>query len=115
MDIMVSTLHYYCSYHLLLIQTQVYNDDATFWSWIKQVALIIIPLEYRLALLQGNTITSIKMKASSLLKKTNFLCGDHDAEVHFNHSEHSTLNNSTGSHIKFCQQCTLNHLSQGIL
>ncbi|KAG1857126.1 hypothetical protein F4604DRAFT_1931667 [Suillus subluteus] len=58
----------------------VYNDAATFQSQIKQVALAIIPLKYGLALLQGNTIASVKMKASGLLKKTNFLCGDRDAE-----------------------------------
>ncbi|KAG1852601.1 hypothetical protein C8R48DRAFT_777421 [Suillus tomentosus] len=64
----------------MAIVTQVYNDAATFRSWIKQVTLAIVPLKYRLALLQGNTIASVKMKASGLLKKTNFLCGDRDAE-----------------------------------
>ncbi|KAG2737913.1 hypothetical protein P692DRAFT_20883111 [Suillus brevipes Sb2] len=58
----------------------VYNDAATFQSWIKQVVLAVVPLEYGLALLQGNTITSVKTKASGLLKKTNFLHGDCDAE-----------------------------------
>ncbi|KAG2748757.1 hypothetical protein P692DRAFT_20734391, partial [Suillus brevipes Sb2] len=58
----------------------VYNDAATFRSRIKQVALAVVPLEYGLALLQGNTISSVKTKASGLLKKTNFLRGDRDAE-----------------------------------
>ncbi|KAG1765869.1 hypothetical protein EV702DRAFT_1204396 [Suillus placidus] len=53
----------------------VYNDAATFQSWIKQVVLTVVPLEYGLALLQGNTIASIKMKASGLLKKTTFCMG----------------------------------------
>lgn len=96
MAIVVSTLRYDCSYHLSLIWTQVYNDATTFRSQIKQVTLAIVPLKYGLALLQGHTITSVKTKVSGLLKKKNFLCGDRDAEVHFNHSQHSTLNNSTG-------------------
>ncbi|KAG0695194.1 hypothetical protein DFH29DRAFT_1005677 [Suillus ampliporus] len=58
----------------------VYNDAATFRSRIKQVALAVVPLEYGLALLQGNTIASIKTKASGLLKKASFLHGDRDAE-----------------------------------
>jgi hypothetical protein len=109
-------LLYYFSYCLSLIWTQVYNDAATFRSRIKQVVLAVVPLEYGLALFQENTIASVKTKASGLLKKTNFLRGDRDAEVCFNYyPRHSTPNNSTGSHIEFCQQRTPHRLSQGIL
>jgi hypothetical protein len=75
---------------------QVYNDAATFRSQIKQVALAVVPLEYGLALLQGNTISSVKTKASGLLKKTNFLRGDRDAEVCFIYPRHSILTSRQG-------------------
>ncbi|KAG1765165.1 hypothetical protein EV702DRAFT_1051114 [Suillus placidus] len=45
----------------------VYNDAATFRSRIKQIALAIVPLEYRLALLQGTTIADVKTLNIQLL------------------------------------------------
>ncbi|KAG1742088.1 hypothetical protein EDD22DRAFT_851630 [Suillus occidentalis] len=50
--------------------TVVFNNAVTFHSKIKQIVLTIIPMAYELALsINGNTIESVKLKTTSLLKK----------------------------------------------
>jgi hypothetical protein len=49
--------------------------------------LTIIPVTYDLALgINGNTIDSVKLKATALLKKAMYLHGHPDAEVCFSSS-----------------------------
>ncbi|KAG1734063.1 uncharacterized protein EDB91DRAFT_1084206 [Suillus paluster] len=61
--------------------TMVFNDAATFRSKIKQIVLTVVPMTYDLALGIGrNTIDSVKLKATALLKKAMYLRGHPDAE-----------------------------------
>ncbi|KAG1794237.1 uncharacterized protein HD556DRAFT_1308286 [Suillus plorans] len=61
--------------------TVVLNDAATFRSKVKQITLTVIPMVYELALgINGNTIDSIKLKATGLLKKAMYLHGHPDSE-----------------------------------
>ncbi|KAG2109265.1 uncharacterized protein F5147DRAFT_773076 [Suillus discolor] len=61
--------------------TVVFNDAATFRSKIKQIVLTVVPMTYDLALsVSGNTIDSVKLKATALLKKAMYLHGHPDAE-----------------------------------
>ncbi|KAG1741924.1 hypothetical protein EDD22DRAFT_958983 [Suillus occidentalis] len=61
--------------------TVVFNDAATFRSKIKQIVLTVVPMAYELALgVNGNTIESVKLKATSLLKKAMYLRGHPDSE-----------------------------------
>lgn len=64
------------------MQIRVFNDTATFCSKIKQIALTIVLMVYELALgINRNTINSVKLKATSLLKKAMYLHGHPDSEV----------------------------------
>ncbi|KIK31795.1 hypothetical protein CY34DRAFT_19564 [Suillus luteus UH-Slu-Lm8-n1] len=61
--------------------TVVFNDAATFRSKIKQIVLTVVPMAYELALgVNGNTIESVKLKATGLLKKAMYLRGHPDSE-----------------------------------
>ncbi|KIK31433.1 hypothetical protein CY34DRAFT_103310, partial [Suillus luteus UH-Slu-Lm8-n1] len=61
--------------------TVVFNDAATFCSKIKQIVLTVVPMAYELALsVNGNTIESVKLKATGLLKKAMYLRGHPDSE-----------------------------------
>ncbi|KAG2103741.1 uncharacterized protein F5147DRAFT_654648 [Suillus discolor] len=75
----------------MAIVTQVYNNAVTFRSWIKQVALAVVPIRYGLALVQGNTIANVKTKASDLLKRTKFLHSDCDDEGCASNFAHNAL------------------------
>ncbi|KAG1766106.1 hypothetical protein EDD22DRAFT_845151 [Suillus occidentalis] len=62
--------------------TVVFNDATTFCSKIKQIVLTVVPMVYELALsINGNTIDSVKLKASGLLKKAMYLHGHPDPRV----------------------------------
>ncbi|KAG1776903.1 hypothetical protein EV702DRAFT_1197928 [Suillus placidus] len=61
--------------------TVVFNDATTFRSKIKQIILTVVPMAYELALsVNGNTIDSVKLKATGLLKKAMYLHGHPDSE-----------------------------------
>ncbi|KAG2752787.1 hypothetical protein P692DRAFT_20845981 [Suillus brevipes Sb2] len=63
--------------------TVVFNDAATFHSKIKQIVLTVVPMAYELALgVNWNTIDSVKLKATSLLRKAMYVRGHPDAEGH---------------------------------
>ncbi|KAG2337497.1 hypothetical protein BDR05DRAFT_1004979 [Suillus weaverae] len=67
-----------------------FNDTMTFRSKIKQVALAMVPLEYELVS-QGGTIAAVKVKASSLIHHSLFLCGVVDAHGHSSNFAHNTF------------------------
>ncbi|KAG2028372.1 hypothetical protein BDR03DRAFT_1019896 [Suillus americanus] len=63
--------------------TVIFNNTMTFHSKIKQIVLTVIPMVYELALgINRNTIYSVKLKATSLLKKVVYLHGCPDSEGH---------------------------------
>ncbi|KAG2336999.1 hypothetical protein BDR05DRAFT_1005372 [Suillus weaverae] len=68
----------------------IFNDTATFQSKIKQVALAMVPLEYELVS-QGGTIAAVKVKASSLICHSLFLCGVVDAHGHSSNFTHNVF------------------------
>ncbi|KAG2114668.1 uncharacterized protein F5147DRAFT_769984 [Suillus discolor] len=64
---------------------RIYNDSINFRSKIKQIAINVVPVEYKLS----SSESEIKQKASALLKGLNFLHGDrdkHDCASNFVHS-----------------------------
>ncbi|KAG2111722.1 uncharacterized protein F5147DRAFT_771862 [Suillus discolor] len=63
--------------------TVVFNNAATFRNKVKQIALTVVPMAYELALgINRNTINSIKLRATGLLKKAMYLCGHPDSDGH---------------------------------
>ncbi|KAG2157901.1 uncharacterized protein EDB93DRAFT_1100715 [Suillus bovinus] len=57
--------------------TVIYNDSINFRSRIKQIAINIVPVEYKLS----GSESEIKQKASALLKGSTYLCEEHDEHV----------------------------------
>ncbi|KAG0704058.1 hypothetical protein DFH29DRAFT_997944 [Suillus ampliporus] len=65
--------------------TVIYNNSINFRSRIKQIAINVVPVEYKLS----GSESEIKQKASALLKSSTFLRGErdeHDRTSNFVHS-----------------------------
>lgn len=56
---------------------QIYNDSINFRSRIKQIAINVVPVEYKLS----GSENEIKQKASALLKGSTYLRGERDEHV----------------------------------
>jgi len=56
---------------------QIYNDSINFRSRIKQIAINIVPVDYKLS----GSKSEIKQKANALLKGSTFLRGERDEHV----------------------------------
>ncbi|KAG1737757.1 hypothetical protein EDB19DRAFT_1985053 [Suillus lakei] len=67
--------------------TVIYNDSINFHSRIKQIAINVVPVEYKLS----GSESEIKQKANTLLKSSSFLCGEHDEHDHTSNFVHSGL------------------------
>ncbi|KAG2748093.1 hypothetical protein P692DRAFT_20735402 [Suillus brevipes Sb2] len=57
--------------------TVIYNDSINFRSRIKQIAINVVPVEYKLS----GSESEIKQKASALLKGSTYLHGERDEHV----------------------------------